>query len=117
MNETETDMNLSRNGFLYIYVAVQVDAENSSQQPGHVDDQHAVHYHLDGTEEAETFLQPTFIGIISELSAITEGVLLPDSAHIEAEAKVCLTITVHGSILQFCMLLMQHFGFRAYMFS
>ena len=40
------------------------------------------------SEEAEAFLQPTFISIIQELSAITEGVLLPDSAHIEAEAKV-----------------------------
>ena len=68
-----------------------------------------MHDHLDGSEEAEAFLQPTFIGIIGELSAITEGVLLPDSAHIEAEAKVCLTITVHQSILQSCMLMMQHF--------
>ena len=75
-----------------------------------MDEQHAVRNHLDGSEEAEAFLQPTFIGIISELSAITEGVLLPDSAHIEAEAKVCLTMKVHQSKLQSNMLLMQQSG-------
>ena len=83
-------------------MAAQVAAEYSSQQPGPVDDQHARHDHRDGSEEADAFLQPTFIGIISELSAITEGVLLPDSAHIEAEAKVCPTIPVrHSTIVYF----------------
>ena len=91
-------------------MAAQADAEHSSQQPGPVDNQHTVHDHVDGSEEAEAFLQPTFIGIIGELSAITEGVLLPDSAHIEAEAKVCPTIAVHKSILQSNMHLMQNSG-------
>ena len=93
--ETDIDMDLSRSRFLDSDVAVQAVAEHSNQQPAPVNDPHAVHDHVDGSEEAEAFLQPAFIGIISELSAITEGVLLPDSAHIEAEAKVCLTITVH----------------------
>ncbi|CAK0784678.1 hypothetical protein CVIRNUC_007882 [Coccomyxa viridis] len=80
-------MDLSRSRFLDSDVAAQVVAEHSNQQPAPVNDPHAVHDHVDGSEEAEAFLQPAFIGIISELSAITEGVLLPDSAHIEAEAK------------------------------
>ena len=110
MRETEIDMDLSQIYFLYSDVAAQADAEHSNQQPGPVNDPHAVHDHVDGSEEAEAFLQPTFIGIISELSAITEGVLLPDSAHIEAEAKVCLTIAVHQSTLKSNMLLMQQPG-------
>ena len=79
-----------------------------------MNDQYAVHDDVDESEEGEAFLQPTFIGIVSELSAITEGVLLPDSANIEAEAKVRRTIAVQKSILATCMLLMQYCEFQAY---
>ena len=40
------------------------------------------------SDEPQAFLQPTFINILNELSAVTERVLLPESAQIEAEAKV-----------------------------
>ena len=39
-------------------------------------------------DEADAFLQPTFINILNELSAVTERVLLLESAQIEAETKV-----------------------------
>ena len=38
--------------------------------------------------EAEAFLQPTFINIVSELNAVTERLLLPESAQIEADTRV-----------------------------
>ena len=40
------------------------------------------------SDEPQAFLQPTFINILNELSAVTERMLLPESAQIEAEAKV-----------------------------
>ncbi len=40
--------------------------------------------------EPEAFLQPSFINILNELSAVTEGLLLPESAQIEADTRVCL---------------------------
>lgn len=45
------------------------------------------HLPQDG-EEVEAFIQPTFISIVSELNAVTERLLLPEAALIEAETKV-----------------------------
>ena len=50
--------------------------------------QHNMQCQSEVSDEAETFLQPTFINILNELSNITERVLLPESAEIEAETEV-----------------------------
>ena len=41
------------------------------------------------SDEAGAFLQPTFINILNELNAVTERLLLPEAAQIEADTKVC----------------------------
>lgn len=45
--------------------------------------------------ETEAFLQPTFINIVSELNAVTESLLLPQSAQIEADTRVRLHLMSH----------------------
>ena len=69
---------------------MQVTAHgNLSQQ---LEQQQGTQSHPQDSDEAEAFLQPTFINILDDLTAVTEKMLLPESAQIEADTKVLIIL-------------------------
>ena len=64
-------------------------------KPQNVDQAQMQQSQPDNNAEAEAFLQPTFINVVNELNAVTERLLLPESAQIEADTRVRLHLMSH----------------------